>query len=121
MKLVKIGDDYINPDKVISIGNIFYADINKRKIEVHLIDGLVVQENVKTKQDIDNIINRLTSTDVIECARKIRDCCQTYRKNPETGYCQGCPFWYKSGDGSGCVLRDDKYNEVDNPGDCDLD
>lgn len=116
MKLVKIGDDYVNPDKVISIEYVSYADINKRKIEVHLTDGLVVQEHVKTKQDIDNIINRLTSTDVIECARKIRDCCRTYREEPETGYCQGCPFWFKSDYCHGCILRDGA-----NPGDWDLD
>lgn len=121
MKLVKIGDDYVNPDKVISIEYVSYADINKRKIEVYLTDGLVVQEHVKTKQDIDDIINRLTSTDVIECARKIRGCCQAYRYNAETNYCQGCPFWYKGDCFTGCILQDSRRNEVDNPGDWDLD
>lgn len=121
MKLVKIGDDYINPDKVISIEYVPYADINKRKIEVHLVNGLVAQEHVKTKSDIDNIISRLTGTDVVECAKKIRDCCQTYRDNAETDYCQGCPFWYKGVYFTGCLLKDSTYNEVDNPGDWELD
>lgn len=121
MKLVKVGNDYVNPDKIISIEYVSLADINKRKIEVHLIDGLVVQEPVKTKQDIDNIISRLTGTDVVECAKKIRDCCQTYRDNAETDYCQGCPFWYKGVYFTGCLLKDSTYNEVDNPGDWELD
>lgn len=119
MKLVKIGDGYINPDKVISIEYVPYADINKCKIEVHLVNGLVAQEHVKTKSDIDNIISRLTGTDVVECAEQIRDCCQYYRDNENTDYCRGCPFF--DSELNGCILTDSWYNEIDNPGDWYLD
>lgn len=54
-------------------------------------------------------------------AKEISKCCQYYRYNAETDYCHGCPFWYKGDYFTGCILQDSRYNEVDNPGDWDLD
>lgn len=62
-----------------------------------------------------------TNNELIECAKKIRDCCREYRYNPDTDYCHGCPFWYKGVYFTGCILQDSRYNEVDNPGDWELD
>lgn len=63
----------------------------------------------------------MTKTDLWECAKRIKECCQTYRDNPKTDYCQGFPFWYKGDYFTGCILQDSRRNEVDNPGDWDLD
>lgn len=59
--------------------------------------------------------------ELYDCARKINKCCQYYRDNAETDYCRGCPFFYNGSDFKGCILRDTWGNEVDNPGDWDLD
>lgn len=120
MSLVKIGKGYVNTENIsyISLEGVPYS------IRVKMVDGEYLDFPYKNQEEFEKIQDILTCSgnyNIMACARKIRNCCQTYRKNPETGYCQGCPFWYKSGDGSGCVLRDDKYNEIDNPGDWDLD
>ena len=62
-----------------------------------------------------------TNDELIECAKKIRDCCREHRYNPDTDYCHGCPFWYKGIYFTGCILQDSWHNEVDNPGDWQLD
>ena len=120
MSLVKIGKGYVNTD------NISYVALEGTpySIRVKMVNGEYLDflyNNQKEFEEIQDAITCSGNYGIMACAKKIRNCCQTYRKNPETGYCQGCPFWYKSGDGSGCVLRDDKYNKVDNPGDWDLD
>lgn len=56
-----------------------------------------------------------------EYAKKISECCQYYRDDAETNYCRGCPFFYNGAYFKGCPLRDSWGNEVDNPGDWDLD
>lgn len=63
----------------------------------------------------------MTKTDLWECAKRIRECCQTYRDNPKTDYCRRCPFWYEGVSSTGCLLKDHRGYEIDNPGDWDLD
>lgn len=64
---------------------------------------------------------KMTKEELWDCAKKISRCCQYYRDNAETDYCRGCPFFYNGSDFKGCILRDTWGNEVDNPGDWDLD
>lgn len=118
MKLVKIGNEYVNPEQVVNVSCSRTMDGDKYVVSVYLIGGRVVKEVVTQRYSVKTVIERLTatSTDIKACAKRIRDCCRTYRENPETGYCQGCPFWYKSDYCHGCILRDGT-----NPGDWDLD
>lgn len=64
---------------------------------------------------------KMTKEELYGCARKISRCCQYYRDNAKTDYCRACPFWENGSYFKGCVLRDTWGNEVDNPGDWDLD
>lgn len=80
-----------------------------------------IDDGQKEKSDFEGDAGMLTKKELWGYAKKIRDCCQAYRYNAETNYCHGCPFWYKGDYFTGCILQDSRRNEVDNPGDWDLD
>ena len=62
-----------------------------------------------------------TKEELRDCAKKISECCRYYRDNEKTDYCRACPFWENESYYTGCILLDRWRNEVDNPGDWDLD
>ena len=80
-----------------------------------------VDDGQNEESDFEGGLRMLTKEELYDCARKINKCCQYYRDNAETGYCRGCPFFYNGSHFKGCILRDTWGNEVDNPGDWDLD
>ena len=117
MKLVDIRGQMINTEYIT---NIWYDySPGGSSIEITMLNGNKIPFPVSDRKEYEEIVRKLNPTEdinIIDCAKRIRDCCRTYRENPETGYCQGCHFWYKSDYCHGCILRDGT-----NPGDWDLD
>lgn len=80
-----------------------------------------VDDGNNVESDFKGDVWMLTKEELYSCAKKISQCCQYYRDNAKTNYCRGCPFFYNGSHFKGCILRDVCGNEVDNPGDWDLD
>lgn len=115
MSLVKIGKGYVNTENISYIA----LEGTPKSIRVTMVDGEYLDFPYKNQEEFEKIQDALTCSGnygIMACAKRIRDCCRTYREEPETGYCQGCPFWFKSDYCHGCILRDGA-----NPGDWDLD
>lgn len=117
MGLVKIGEGYVNTEQIcyISLNGIPHS------IRVKMVDGECLDFPYETQEEFKKIQDTLMGNvtyDVMACAKKIRDCCKTYRYNSETNYCEGCPFYRYF---IGCILQDRRRNEIDNPGCWNLD
>lgn len=77
MKLVKIGNEYVNPEQVVNVSYSRTMEGDKYVVSVYLIGGRVVKEVVKQRYSVKTVIERLTttSTDIKACARKIKEYC----------------------------------------------
>lgn len=120
MGLIRIGDGYVNTEQISYIS----LKGTQSSIRVKMVDGEYLDFPYKTRTEFEKIQDTLTCSglyNIMACAKKIRDCCQFYRYNPETNYCEGCPFYQKDSYFTGCILQDGRRNEVDNPGDWCLD
>lgn len=95
-------------------GNIWFYRNNKRPLREGLKD---------IRHNVNSILGDMghSKEELWNCAKKISKCCQYYRDNVKTNYCHGCPFYQTDSYYTGCILRDSWRNEVDNPGDWDLD
>lgn len=80
-----------------------------------------IDDGQNEESDFEGGLRMLNKEELYDCARKISQCCQYYRDNAKTNYCRSCPFFYNGSYFKGCILRDTWGNEVDNPGDWDLD
>lgn len=77
MKLVKIGNEYVNPEQVVNVSCSRTMDGDKYVVSVYLVGGRVVKEVAAQRYDVKTVVERLTaeSADVKECARKIKEYC----------------------------------------------
>lgn len=120
MDLVKIGNEYVNPEQVVSVSYSRTMDGDKYVVSVYLVGGRVVKEVVKQSYSVKTVIERLTTTsiDIKACARKIKEYCA----ERAYGRCKSCAL-YDNGCFVGHAYKDeltDSY-DVDYPLDWDLD
>lgn len=110
MNLVKIGNEYVNPEQVVNVSYSRTMDGDKYVVSVYLIGGRVVKEVVMQRYGIKTVIERLTttSTDIKACARKIKEYC-TY------GKCDNCIFHSNGRCFTQPEVEDNYYNEEPAP------
>lgn len=104
MKLVKIGNEYVNPEQVVNVSHSRTMDGDKYVVSVYLIGGRVVKEVVKQRYSVKTVIERLTttSTDIKACARKIKEYCA----ERAYGRCESCAL-YNNGCFVGHAYKDE--------------
>lgn len=59
MKLVKIGNNFINPDKVVNIRPLKYEGLDKYKLEIQLDSGLLIQEDINGERELKDTLFKL--------------------------------------------------------------
>ena len=104
MKLVKFGNEYVNPEQVVNVSHSRTMDGDKYVVSVYLIGGRVVKEVVKQRYSVKTVIERLTttSTDIKACARKIKEYCA----ERAYGRCESCAL-YNNGCFVGHAYKDE--------------
>lgn len=78
MDLVKIGNEYVNPEQVVNVSYSRNMDGDKYVVSVYLTNGKVVKEVVKQNYAIHTVIERLTTMDIKIYAKRIKNYCEEH-------------------------------------------
>lgn len=113
MNLVKIGDTYVNKDYVTGIRvSPFKTERDALTIFIDFVNGRTLIVQTTDIGELDGIAKKLVDSEIIECARKIKEYCA----ERAYGRCESCAL-YNNGCFVGKAYKDeltDSY-DVDSP------
>ena len=106
MKLVKIGNKYVNSDYITGIWvSPFKTEDHMFIINIGFVNNKTMEVCTTDISEIDGIVNKAVDSDIVECAKKIKEYCARFAY----GNCRSCALYR-----DGCFVDRKFDNNYDN-------
>lgn len=106
MKLIKIDNKYVNSDYITGIWvSPFKTKNDMFTIFIDFVNGETMEVHTLNIKDIDGIAKKIINSDIVECAKKIKEYCAGFAY----GNCRSCALYR-----DGCFVNRKFDNNYDN-------